>query len=62
MKQIIEAMRGKNPDNPSDRTKGIYLEQKLEPNKEGLCNTITSVQKDNLVLEIYGENRNKTSD
>lgn len=26
--------------------------QKLEPQLSGLCNTLTSVQKDNLVLEI----------
>lgn len=55
-------MRGRNSDNPSDRTKGIYLEQKLEPNKLGLCNCITSVSKDNMALEIYGEHTNKTSD
>lgn len=50
--QIIVAMRGRNPDNPSDRTKGGYLEQRLEPNLWGLSNTITTVQKDNLVLEV----------
>lgn len=48
---LIVAMRGRNPDNPSDRTPGIELEQRLEPNSEGICNTITTVQKDNLVLE-----------
>lgn len=47
----IVAMRGRNPDNPSDRTPGITTEQRLEPNSEGLCNTLTTVQKDNLVLE-----------
>ncbi len=49
---MIVAMRGRNPDNPSDRTPGIKLEQRLEPNTEGLCNTLTSVQKDNMVLEV----------
>ena len=44
-------MRGRNVDNPSDRTAGIELEQRLEPNEQGICNTLTSVQKDNLVLE-----------
>lgn len=48
---MIVAMRGRNPDNPSDRTPGIKTEQRLEPNRDGLCNTLTSVQKDNLVLE-----------
>ncbi len=43
--------RGRNKDNPSDRKQGIELEQRLEPNSEGICNTLTSVQKDNLVLE-----------
>ena len=49
-KQLIVAMRGRNPDNPSDRTAGSPTEQRLEPNSQGLCNTITSVQKDNMVL------------
>lgn len=48
---MIVASRGRNPENPSDRTPGNYVEQRLEPNSEGLCNTLTSVQKDNLVLE-----------
>lgn len=50
----IVAMRGRNPDNPSDRTTGIKTEQRLEPNSQGICNTLTSVQKDNLVLEKQG--------
>ena len=48
---VIAAMRGRNPDNPSDRTSGAPTEQRLEVNDKGLCNTLTSVQKDNLVLE-----------
>ena len=48
---MIVASRGRNPDNPSDRTPGNHVEQRLEPNSEGICNTLTSVQKDNLVLE-----------
>lgn len=48
---MIVAMRGRNPDNPSDRTAGIKLEQRLEPQQEGICNTLTSVNKDNLVIE-----------
>ena len=47
----IVAMRGRNPENPSDRTLGSPTEQRLEPNSQGICNTITSVQKDNMVLE-----------
>lgn len=49
---IICAMRGRNPDNPSERAKsnGRYR-QRLEMNDKGTSNTITSVQKDNLVVE-----------
>ena len=49
--QSIVAMRGRNPENPSDRTVGAPTEQRLEPNSQGICNTLTSVQKDNMVLE-----------
>ena len=48
---MIVASRGRNPDNPSDRTAGAHVEQRLEPNSEGICNTLTTVQKDNLLLE-----------
>ena len=48
---MIVAMRGRNPENPSDRTAGINTEQRLEPNSQGICNTLASVQKDNLLLE-----------
>ncbi len=47
----IVASRGRNPNNPSDRTTGSPTEQRLEVNKQGISNTLTSVQKDNLVLE-----------
>ena len=47
----IVAMRGRNPDNPSDRTPGAPTQQRLELNCNGTCNTLTSVQKDNMVLE-----------
>lgn len=49
---ICVAMRGRNPNNPSDRTSGSPTEQRLEPNLNGKTNTITTVQKDNLVLQI----------
>ena len=48
---IIVASRGRNLDNPSDRSTGQKLEQRLEPNRQGITNTITSVQKDNYVAE-----------
>lgn len=47
----IVAMRGRNPDNPSDRTAGSLTEQRLEVNMQGTSNCLTSVQKDNLVME-----------
>lgn len=48
--KIIVAIRGRNPDNPSDRAAGSPTEQRLEPNMQGISNCLTSVQKDNLVL------------
>lgn len=48
---IIVASRGRNPENPSDRSAGQKLEQRLEPNTQGITNTITSVAKDNYVAE-----------
>lgn len=48
---VICASRGRNTDNPSDRTAGIPTEQRLEPNTDGVSNTLTTVQKDNYLLE-----------
>jgi DNA (cytosine-5)-methyltransferase 1 len=45
------ASRGRNPENPSDRTVGAPTEQRLEINESGCSNTLTSVQKDNWVIE-----------
>ncbi len=50
--KYIVAMRGRNPEKPSDRTKGAHMEQRLEKAPEGVDNTLTTVQKDNLCLEI----------
>lgn len=47
----ICASRGRNPENPSDRTAGTPTEQRLEFNTKGTSNTITTVQKDNYVVE-----------
>lgn len=48
----IGAMRGRNPDNPNERGKsnGKY-KQRLEMNENGISNTLTSVYKDNVVVE-----------
>ena len=48
---VIAASRGRNPDKPGDRTPGLPTEQRLEINKQGISNTITTVQKDNYVIE-----------
>ena len=48
---VIGASRGRNPENPSDRTVDSPTEQRLEINKQGTSNTITTVQKDNYVVE-----------
>lgn len=48
---FIVAMRGRNPEKPNDRTPGLPTEQRLEMAQEGMTNTLTTVQKDNLVLE-----------
>jgi DNA (cytosine-5)-methyltransferase 3A len=45
----IVAMRGRNPENTSDRTKGCPTKQMLEAREDGKTNCITTVQKDNLV-------------
>ena len=45
------ASRGRNPNNPSDRSVGTHCEQRLELNRNGTCNTLTTVQKDNLVVK-----------
>lgn len=52
---MIGAFRGRNPENTSDRTTGAPMQQTLEINKNGTSNTITSVQKDNVV--VYGNLR-----
>ena len=46
---IACAMRGRNPDNPSDRTAGIPTEQRVEVGGD-VANCITTVQKDSFVV------------
>lgn len=48
----IGAFRGRNPENPKSRESGLPTEQMLEINKEGVSNTLTSVQKDNVVIQM----------
>jgi len=51
-KLYIGAMRGRDKDNPSIRVHTENYEQRFEINKDGICNCLTTVQKDNLVLEV----------
>lgn len=51
VKVMIGAMRGRNLENPSDITPGAPTQQMLEINENGTSNCLTSVQKDNLVIE-----------
>lgn len=50
---MIGVFRGRNPNNLSDRTTGMPTKQTLEININGTSNTITTVQKDNVVIENY---------
>lgn len=47
----ICASRGRNPENPNSRKGGEHLEQRIELGPDGLSNTLTTVQKDNYVVE-----------
>ena len=49
---MIGAFRGRNPENTNDRTTSAPMQQTLEINKNGTSNTITSVQKDNVIISI----------
>ena len=55
---FIAASRGRNPNNPNDRTTGAPTQQRLEPKYDGTTNTITSVQKDNYAVIPQGDNMN----
>ena len=48
---LIAASRGRYVDNPKLRQVGLPTKQHLEINFKGLSNTLTSVQKDNYVVE-----------
>ncbi len=56
---ICVAMRGRNPENPSDRTAGRNTEQRLEAKTDGKTNCLTSVAKDNLVYYCLASKRNE---
>lgn len=45
------ASRGRNPENPNSRISGLPTQQRLELNSNNTTNTLTTVQKDNYILE-----------
>lgn len=51
---LICSSRGRNPNNPKSRKSGETTKQMIEVNTSGCSNTLTSVQKDNYVIEPKG--------
>lgn len=51
MEPTIAAMRGRDKDNPNDRGKSTDNYTQLQPKQDGTSNTLTSVAKDNLLIE-----------
>jgi len=49
---IIGAIRGRNPKNPNDNSKGIEYKQRFEYNKKGTSNALTSDVTMNMVAEL----------
>ncbi|MGL4758557.1 MAG: DNA cytosine methyltransferase, partial [Patescibacteria group bacterium] len=49
---LIVASRGRNPQNPKSREVGLNTEQMLEARFDNKTNCLTSVQKDNLVMQL----------
>lgn len=62
------AQRGRYPENPKSRVAGLPTEQMFEAREDGKTNTLTTVQKDNLVAEpvrigtIENDAKNPTHD
>lgn len=53
----VGAIRGRNLENPKSRKSGSSTEQMLEINENGCSNTLTSVQKDNVVVGTWRTNK-----
>ena len=56
------AQRGRYPENPKSRVAGLPTEQMFEAREDGKTNTLTAVQKDNLVAEPVRIGTYPTSD
>lgn len=52
-KVAIRVIRGRNPGNPKLRKSGLETTQILEINENGTSNCLTTVQKDNVVVENF---------
>lgn len=52
---VIVASRGRNPSDAKHCNPGYKTVQNMELNMSGTTNTLTSVQKDNWVIEIKYE-------
>ena len=48
---VCVAQRGRNPENPKSRVAGLPTEQMFEAREDYKTNTLTTVQKDNMVAE-----------
>ena len=56
---IRVAICGRRIDNTSSRLAGLPTAQRLEPGGGGGINTLTSVEKDNMILEIMEDDDNE---
>lgn len=45
------AQRGRYIENPTSRVAGLPTKQMIEPNLNGVSNTLSTVQKDNMLLQ-----------
>lgn len=57
----IGAIRGRNPEHPTDKEAGRSYVQMLEINESGVSNTLSSVQKDNVVVGTCRTNNNSST-
>lgn len=53
---ICCASRGRNPENPNSRKSGLPTKQRLEINYNNTLNTLTTVSKDNYILDKLEKN------
>lgn len=51
MEVRIARMCGRNPERPTSRKRGLPTEQRLEPLPDGMAGALTTVQKDNMLIE-----------